>query len=163
MDIKLIFGDITEMGVDAIVNAANGSLRWGSGVCGAIFQKANGLKLQQECDKLAPVNTGDAVMTKGYDLKARYIIHAVGPIYSGSSKDPELLAQAYLNSLKLADEHNLKSIAFPSISTGIYGYPKEEACQIAIKTVKEFVPKSLELVIFVCFVEENYRLYQKYL
>ncbi len=159
MEIKVIKGDITEMGTDAIVNAANTQLRWGSGVCGAIFEKANGYKLQEECNKYTPIKTGEAVMTKGYDLKAKYIIHAAGPVYLGNGEDARLLESAYLNSLKIADENNLKSIAFPSISTGVYGYPREEASLIAINTVKAFEAKSLELVIFVCFDEYTYKLY----
>ena len=159
MEIKVILGDITEMGTDAIVNAANTQLRWGSGVCGAIFNKAGGYKLQEECNKYTPIKTGEAIMTKGYDLKAKYIIHAAGPVYLGNGEDERLLECAYYNSLKLADDNNLKSIAFPSISTGVYGYPREEASIIAIKTVKEFKAKSLELVVFVCFDEYTYKLY----
>ncbi len=159
MDIKVIKGDITEMGVDVIVNAANKELRWGSGVCGAIFEKAGGYKLQEECNKLAPIKTGEAVITNGYNLKAKYIIHTAGPVYMDNNEDARLLSNSYRNSLELADKYNLKSIAFPSISTGVYGYPREDACKIAISIAKEFKAKSLELVIFVCFDDYNYKLY----
>ena len=159
MEIKVIKGDITEMGVDAIVNAANKELRWGSGVCGAIFNKAGGYKLQEECDKLSPIKTGEAVITNGYNLKAKYIIHAAGPVYMDNNEDARLLTNAYKNSLDLAEKYKLKSIAFPSISTGVYGYPVEEASTIAINTVKNYVAKSVELVIFVCFDDYTYHLY----
>lgn len=164
MEIKIIKGDITKLDTDAIVNAANKELRGGSGVCGAIF-KASGHyeELQRECYSKGPIKTGEAAITNGYDLKAKYIIHAVGPKYFLCNNDieaEELLSKAYISSLKLADSYNLKSIAFPSISTGVYGYPREDASIIAIKTVKEFEAKSLELVVFVCFDEYTYKLYQ---
>ena len=160
MEIKIILGDITLSNCDAIVNAANKELRGGSGVCGAIFKKAGWDELQKECYEKGPIKTGEAAYTKGYNLKAKYIIHAVGPIYH-SDADAPLLKSAYISSLKLADSLNLKSIAFPSISTGVYGYPKEKACLIAIDAIKEYVPTSVEVVEFVCFDLETYNLYKK--
>lgn len=160
MEIKIILGDITLSNCDAIVNAANKELRGGSGVCGAIFKKAGWDELQKECYEKGPIKTGEAIETKGYNLKAKYIIHAVGPIYH-SDLDAPLLRSAYTNSLKVAERLNLKSIAFPSISTGVYGYPKEKACLIALDAIKEFIPSSLEVVEFVCFDLETYSLYKK--
>ena len=138
MLINIIKGDITLSDCDAIVNAANERLQGGSGVCGAIFNAAGWNELQTECDKIGGCKTGNAVITSGYNLKAKYVIHAVGPIYKneGSGK---LLAQAYYNSLKVANDIHLTSIAFPSISTGIYGFPVEPAAKIAMKTIKDFM------------------------
>ncbi len=127
MKINIIKGDITELTVDAIVNAANEDLLGGDGVCGAIFCKAGWNAMQAECDKIGHCDTGNAVITKGYNLKAKYVIHAVGPIYFGD-ESKELLAGAYYNSLRVANDNNIRSIAFPSISTGIYGYPLDKAC-----------------------------------
>ena len=152
-------GDITFYEVDAIVNAANTELLAGGGVCGAIFRKAGYVNLQNECDKLAPIKTGEAVITKGYDLKAKYIIHAVGPIYSGNKSAP-YLKNAYINSLKVAEDNNLESIAFPSISTGIYGYPLEEASKIAIDAIMNYKYKNLKKVIMVCFDDNTYQIYK---
>ena len=160
MEIKIILGDITLSNCDAIVNAANRELRGGSGVCGAIFKKAGWDELQKECYEKGPIKTGEAIETKGYNLNAKYIIHAVGPIYHSDSDAP-LLKSAYINSLKVADRLNLKSIAFPSISTGVYGYPKEKACLIAIDAIKEYIPTSVEVVEFVCFDLDTYNLYKK--
>ena len=162
MEIKLIKGDITECNTDAIVNAANRELRWGSGVCGAIFRAAGGSILESECKKKSPINTGEAVLTNGYNLKAKYIIHAVGPIYHDDS-DSVLLYNAYYNSLRIADEYKLNSIAFPSISTGVYGYPKDKAAIIAIKAIKEFKANYLNEVVLVCFDNETYDLYKNIL
>ena len=165
MKINIIIGDITESDCDAIVNAANRELRWGSGVCGAIFRKAGGDILQKECYEKGPIKTGEAIETKGYNLKAKYIIHTAGPVYHDYSKEESkrLLSNSYLNSMKLADKLKLKSIAFPSISTGVYGYPLDKACRIAIKTIKEYNPISLELVVIVCFDEKTYNEYIKIL
>lgn len=137
MNINIIKGDITELAVDAIVNAANEELLGGAGVCGAIFSKAGWNAMQAECDKIGHCNTGNAVITKGYNLKAKYVIHAVGPVYIGDESE-ELLSGAYYNSLRVANENNIRTIAFPSISTGIYGYPLDKACPIAIKAIKKF-------------------------
>lgn len=161
MEIKIVRKNIVDSDCDAIVNAANRQLLAGSGVCYAIFKGAGKEELQKECDTLSPIKTGEAVITKGYNLKAKYVIHAVGPKYYENSVEDNkrLLRDAYLNSLKLADSYKLKSIAFPSISTGVYGYPKEEACLIALDTVKNYKATSLELVELVCFEDDTYNLY----
>src|SRR3970282_1019633 len=133
--LELIEGDITEQETDAIVNAANSSLVGGGGVDGAIH-RAGGPKILEECRKLGGCPTGEARITTGGNLKARYVIHVVGPVYrDGRHKEPEYLASAYKYCLKLASEYKIKSIAFPSISTGAYGYPVEEAADIALSTV----------------------------
>ena len=163
MKISIKIGDITESDCDAIVNAANKELRGGSGVCGAIFKKAGWDILQKECYEKGPIKTGEAIETKGYNLKAKYIIHAAGPIYFNYSKEESkrLLSNSYLNSLKLADRLGLKSIAFPSISTGVYGYPVEEACKIALDVINNYKPESLELVEIVCFDKNTFDEYNK--
>ena len=152
MPFQILHNDITNMETDAIVNAANSKLLEGGGVCGEIFSKAGRDELQKECTLLAPCAVGHAVITKGYNLKSKYIIHAVGPIYKdGNSNEETYLKSAYENSLKLAKDYNLKSIAFPLISAGIYGYPKEEALNIAISTIKEFLKDNemdIYLVVF---------------
>ena len=161
--IELIRGDITKQEVDAIVNAANSSLLGGGGVDGAIHRAA-GPQLLEECRTLNGCPAGDARITKGYRLPARYVIHAVGPRYrDGKHGEPELLASAYRRALEVALENGVKSIAFPNISTGIYGYPKEEAAEIAIREVKEFLAKhpEIEKVVFVAFDPENYRIYKE--
>lgn len=152
--------DITEFDGDCIVNAANTELRAGGGVCGAIFKKAGYKELQDECNFLAPIKTGEAVLTKGYNLKANFIIHTAGPIYRGPASAKYLKA-SYLNSLKLADEKGLKSIAFPSISTGIYGYPKEEAAKIALDVVLNYKPRNLKEVFLICFDKETLDIYRR--
>ena len=152
MPFQILHNDITNMETDAIVNAANSKLLEGGGVCGEIFSKAGRDELQKECTLLAPCAVGHAVITKGYNLKSKYIIHAVGPIYKdGNSNEETYLKSAYENSLKLAKDYNLKSIAFPLISAGIYGYPKEEALNIAISTINEFLKDNemdIYLVVF---------------
>ncbi|HEU5099291.1 MAG TPA: O-acetyl-ADP-ribose deacetylase [Roseiflexaceae bacterium] len=148
--VELIQGDIVVQDVDAIVNAANSSLLGGGGVDGAIHRAA-GPDLLAECRRLGGCPTGEARITKGCRLKARHVIHAVGPVYRGQARDAELLASAYRSSLRLASEHGLKTIAFPAISTGIYGYPLGEAAPIALQTAKQYLAQHPEiaLVLFV--------------
>ena len=163
--IQLIYGDITKCDTDAIVNAANTSLLGGGGVDGAIHWAA-GSGLLAECKKLNGCPTGFAKITKGYNLKARHVIHTVGPRWRGGfHQEAELLKNCYLNSLKLAQENGLKSVAFPNISTGIYGFPKNDAAKIAVDTVFSFVSQNNlpEKIIFVVFDEENLYLYEKLL
>jgi O-acetyl-ADP-ribose deacetylase (regulator of RNase III) len=163
--IELIMGDITTLKVDAIVNAANNSLLGGGGVDGAIHRAA-GPSLLQECSKLNGCETGDAKLTNGYDLHAHYIIHTVGPVWMGGMRDEHaLLASCYQKSLKLAKEKNIKTIAFPGISTGVYGFPKDQAAFIALTETKRFLKKNPfpEKVFFVAFEEDNYNLYQSLL
>lgn len=160
--IELIQGDITQLQVDAIVNAANTSLLGGGGVDGAIHRAA-GPELLAECRTLNGCKTGDAKITQGYRLPARYVIHTVGPVWHGGSrKEPELLASCYRRSLEVAVENGVKSIAFPNISTGVYNYPKVEAADIAIREVQNFLKNnsSIELVVFAVFDDENYQIYR---
>lgn len=160
--IVLYQGDITEMHVDAIVNAANKSLLGGGGVDGAIHRAA-GPKLLDECKKLDGCETGKAKITEAYRLACRYVIHAVGPVwYGGKNNEEEMLASAYRNSLQLAADKKLESIAFPNISTGVYRFPKKLAAEIAIKTVRAFLDKesSLEQVFFCVFDDENFEIYE---
>jgi O-acetyl-ADP-ribose deacetylase (regulator of RNase III) len=162
--IEIIQGDITKIKVDAIVNAANSSLLGGGGVDGAIH-RAGGPAILEDCMKIrakqGDCKTGEAVITGAGNLPARYVIHTVGPVWNGGQKgEPEKLANCYLNSLRLAVENNCKTVAFPNISTGVYGYPKEEAAKIAYQTVVNFLAcnEQIEKVIFVCFDEDNYLL-----
>lgn len=139
MTLKFLNADITTLKVDAIVNAANTQLLAGGGVCGAIFRAAGYRELQAACNKLAPIQTGEAVITPGFNLPAKFIIHTAGPIYQGGQFGEEnLLRNCYANSLKLAAENNLKSIAFPLISSGIYGYPPADALKVAVRAIKDF-------------------------
>lgn len=163
--LEVLQGDITGLSVDAIVNAANSSLLGGGGVDGAIHRKA-GPELVRECRLLGGCATGEVKMTQGYLLPARFVLHAVGPVWHGGGSDEaELLASCYRNALALAQRHELKTIAFPAISTGIYGYPKTEAAAIAVKTVKAHLAEASlpELVIFCCFDAETAGLYRKIL
>ena len=160
--IEIFKGDITKLKVDAIVNAANSSLLGGCGVDGAIHRAA-GPKLLEECKKLNGCKTGEAKITKGYKLQSKFVIHTVGPIWNGGNyNEDELLTNCYLNSLKLAVENKIKTIAFPAISTGVYGFPLERAAQIAIKAVKKFIQseKSIQKIIFVCFDDRAYQTYK---
>jgi O-acetyl-ADP-ribose deacetylase (regulator of RNase III) len=161
--LELLEGDITDQDTDAIVNAANRSLLGGGGVDGAIHRAA-GPQLLVECRTLGGCQTGDAKITKGYRLRAKYVIHTVGPIYhSDGKKAPELLASCYRRSLELASENKLKSVAFPSISTGAYGYPLEEAAPIALRTVMDYLKShpDIQWVRFVLFGKEAYQAYEK--
>jgi len=167
--LRLVQGDITEMETDAIVNAANPSLMGGGGVDGAIHRKG-GPKILEECKRIRAsewpngLPTGKAVITTGGNLKAKYVIHTVGPVWQGGkSGEAELLAEAYRNSLKLAASKGLKTIAFPSISTGAYGYPVEKASRIALSTVKEFLEKEdkLEEVTLVLFTKHDFEIYKE--
>jgi O-acetyl-ADP-ribose deacetylase (regulator of RNase III) len=160
--IELIKGDITQLNVDAIVNAANSSLMGGGGVDGAIH-RAGGPAILDECRKIiarqGSCKTGNAVITTGGNLPAKFVIHTVGPVWNdGNNQEAEKLADCYRNSLELAVENNCKTIAFPNISTGIFGFPKDKAAEIAVKTVSEFISKTDEIqkVTFVCFDQENF-------
>jgi len=155
--IKIELGDITEFEGDAIVNAANEQLSGGEGVDGAIHRAA-GPKLLEECETLGGCGVGQAKITGGYDLKAKRVIHTVGPVWEdGETGEKKLLANCYNNSLCLAEEHEIRTIAFPAISTGVYGYPMDEAAQIAIVTAKQFLETNElpEQVTFICFDEDS--------
>lgn len=161
-EITIIQGDITTLKVDAIVNAANSSLLGGGGVDGAIHRAA-GAGLLKECRALHGCNTGDAKITGGYNLPARFVIHTVGPVWQGGKdKEAILLANCYHNSLQLAADHHLQTIAFPAISTGIYGYPFDQASGIAIQTVTDFLkkPGTIREVIFVLFGKQDYETFK---
>lgn len=156
-------GDITQLNCECIVNAANNSLLGGGGVDGAIHQAA-GPELLEECRNLHGCETGAAKITGGYQLKAKYIIHTVGPIYSGSREDKVALASCYRSSLELAKEYNIHSIAFPAISTGVYGYPLQEAVKIAYITVQKWLADRQEYdlqVIFCCYDLKTYEMYKE--
>ncbi|HXF95321.1 MAG TPA: O-acetyl-ADP-ribose deacetylase [Gemmatimonadales bacterium] len=160
--IEAVQGDITTQDVDAIVNAANTTLLGGGGVDGAIHRAA-GPELLEECRALGGCPTGEARITRGYRLPAKYVIHTVGPVWTGGSRgEPELLRACYVNSLALAAAHGVRSIAFPSISTGAYRYPIEQAARIAVETVREVLraPSPVELVRFVCFTPRDLQVYR---
>ncbi len=153
MPFTIVRQDITKMKVDAIVNAANTDLQMGGGVCGAIFKAAGAAKLQAACDKLAPIKTGEAVITPGFDLPAKFVIHAAGPVYryQNAEQSEKLLRSAYIESLRLAIENKCESIAFPLISSGIYGYPKDEALKVATSAIQDFLVNNdidITLVVF---------------
>jgi O-acetyl-ADP-ribose deacetylase len=163
--LRAIQGDITQLNVDAIVNAANSSLQDGSGVNGAIHRAA-GNELSRECCMLGGCPTGQARLTRGYRLPAKFVIHTVGPVWHGGKQnEAKLLASCYRESLALAAAKQLTSIAFPCISTGIFGYPPEQATNVAIATVREYIrsPCSLREVIFCCYSESDLALYQSHL
>jgi len=159
--IELVQGDITELETDAIVNAANSALKLGGGVAGAIARKG-GSKIQEECDRIGGTFVGGAVITTGGNLKAKYVIHAVGPRY-GEGNEDEKLKNATLNSLKLADEHKLKSIAFPAISTGIFGFPIDKCAKIMLSNTVSYLQgeTGLERVIFCLFDAKAYQAFEK--
>ncbi len=161
--IEIIRGDITRLNVDAIVNAANRSLLGGGGVDGAIHRAA-GPQLLEACELLNGCNTGDAKITPGFRLPSKYVIHTVGPVWKdGKFHEKELLASCYRQSLRIAYQNNIKNIAFPNISTGVYGFPKQEAASIAIETVQNFLSDHPEIdkVIFCCFDDENFSIYNR--
>lgn len=166
---NVVRGDITKMEVDAIVNAANSSLMGGGGVDGAIH-RAGGPAILEQCRQIVARQgrcaTGEAVITTGGNLPSRYVIHTVGPVWNGGHhNEAQLLANAYRNSLKLARENGVKTIAFPNISTGVYSFPKDKAATIAVETVKSFLTSDTQIqnVYFVCFDQENYELYHRLL
>jgi O-acetyl-ADP-ribose deacetylase (regulator of RNase III) len=162
--IELVKGDITKIKADAIVNAANTSLLGGGGVDGAIHRAA-GPQLLEECEKLNGCETGQAKITKGYKLHSRYVIHTVGPVWhGGAAKEEQLLASCYRNSLELAKKYSLRSIAFPSISTGAYRFPIEKAAEIAFMTVGVFLKSNADMfdkIIFVLFSDKDFELYER--
>lgn len=163
MTLALHRGDITKLDVDAIVNAANSALLGGGGVDGAIHRAA-GPELLAECRTLGRCPTGEARITRGYRLPARHVIHTVGPVWRGGTQgEPELLASCYHNSLALAVEHGVRTIAFPAISCGVYGYPLDQAARIAVAETVRFVREhsSIETVLFVCFEEDCARAYER--
>lgn len=152
MPLEIVKNDITVMRVDAIVNAANEQLMQGGGVCGAIFAAAGAEKLTQACDEIGFCNTGEAVLTPGFALPATYIIHTVGPVWQGGNAgETELLASCYDHSLALANEHGIRSIAFPLISAGIYGFPKDVALRVAITQIDRFLEQNEMDVCLVLF------------
>ncbi|MBE7177592.1 MAG: O-acetyl-ADP-ribose deacetylase [Mucilaginibacter polytrichastri] len=165
--IRLLKGDITKIEADAIVNAANNTLLGGGGVDGAIH-RAGGPEILRACriihNEKGGCPTGEAVITTAGKLPAKFVIHTVGPVWKGgSSNEPEVLKGCYENSLRLAEKNGVKTLAFPNISTGIYGYPKDKAAKIAVDTVRHYVSHAEMHIIFVCFDDDNYALYQQLL
>ena len=162
VNIEVVSGDITaQRDVEAVVNAANAELESGGGVAGAIHNAA-GPGLAEEARPLAPIGSGEAVITGGHDLPNRYVIHALGPVYGRDHPEEDLLANCYRNSLALAEEYGIGSVAFPAISTGVFGYPKEEAAEVTLRTVTEEAEnlRSVRLVRFVLFGEEDRKVYE---
>ncbi|MFP4135897.1 MAG: macro domain-containing protein [Candidatus Acetothermia bacterium] len=162
--LELLEGDITRQETEAVVNAANKRLAPGGGVAGAIHRAA-GPKLWEESRKLGGCETGEAKITGGYELPASYVIHTVGPVYSGSPEDPELLESSYKNSLELAKEKGIESVSFPALSTGAFGYPEKEAGEIALKTIKDFLENNSvpELVRLVLYGKTSFRTHEEIL
>jgi O-acetyl-ADP-ribose deacetylase (regulator of RNase III) len=162
--IEIMQGDITALKLDAIVNAANTTLLGGGGVDGAIHRAA-GPELLNECRKIGGCPTGEARITKAYNLPSKYVIHTVGPIYHGKDDDRRLLSLCYRNSLELAVKYNIRSIAFPAISCGVYGYPIKDACRIAMDTTCQFLGKNstMKKVVFILFSADTYNVYKEYL
>ena len=162
MPLEIVRNDLTKMDVDAIVNAANTELKMGGGVCGAIFQAAGVNELTKACDEIGRCAVGQAVITDGFNVPAKYIIHTPGPIWKGGShQEAHLLKKSYEHSLELAEKYNCESVAFPLISTGIYGYPKEQALQIAISTISTYLLHHDMLVYLVVFDKTSFKLSQK--
>lgn len=163
-EFELLQGDITKQETEAVVNAANKKLAPGGGVAGAIHRAA-GPKLWEESKQLGGCETGEAKLTKGYELPAAYVIHTVGPVYSDSPEDPKLLESSYRNSLELAKKERVKSVSFPALSTGAFGYPEKEAGEIAVNTIKSFLENNgiPELVRLVLYGESSFRLHEKIL
>jgi O-acetyl-ADP-ribose deacetylase len=162
MPMKIVRNDITKMKVDAVVNAANEELKMGGGVCGAIFAAAGASVLQEECGKIGKCSVGQAVVTKGYSLPVQYIIHTVGPVWKGGAfGEEDFLRSCYRNSLELAWQSKCKSIAFPLISSGVYGYPKDQALHIAISTISEFLVHHDILVYLVVYDKKSYVISEK--
>jgi len=159
--LELVAGDITVQDTEAVVNAANKALSPGGGVSGAIHRAA-GPELWDECRTLGGCRTGEAKLSRGYNLKAKYVIHTVGPVYSSSKSDPEDLRDCYKNSLLLASRNKIRSVSFPSISTGVFGYPVKEASRVALKTITNFLEEhpEIELVRMVLFTEGDYGIYK---
>jgi len=161
--LEIVKGDITKQDTVAVVNAANKKLAPGGGVAGAIHRAA-GEELWEECKKIGYCETGEAKITKGYNLPNKYVIHTVGPVYYGKGNEAELLKSCYLNSLKLADENGIKSVSFPAISTGIFGYPVEEAAEVALKTISEYLQKenkNIKIVRMVLYDLNSYLIHRK--
>jgi O-acetyl-ADP-ribose deacetylase (regulator of RNase III) len=160
-DLEIIKGDITNQDTEAVVNAANTRLAPGGGVAGAIHSAA-GPELWAECKGLGGCGTGEAKITKAYNLPNKYVIHTVGPVYSGTESDAKLLESCYLNSLKLADEYEIKSISFPAISTGIFGYPLKEASEVAVRTISDYLKGAtgIKLVRMVLYDEVAYQTHE---
>lgn len=158
--IELVQGDITDLTTDAIVNAANTSLRLGGGVAGAIARKG-GPQIQKECDKIGGIHVGGAVVTTGGNLRAKYVIHAVGPVH-GTEHEDEKLKDATLNSLKLANQNQIKSIAFPAISTGVFGFPKDRCATIMLSTAIAYLegPTELERVVFCLYNQQTLKIFE---
>jgi O-acetyl-ADP-ribose deacetylase (regulator of RNase III) len=158
--IQLVKGDITDLATDVIVNAANTSLKFGGGVAGAIARKG-GRKIQEECDEIGGTPVGGAVITTGGNLRAKHVIHAVGPVH-GMEHEDEKLKDATLNSLKLADKHNLKSLAFPAISTGVFGFPKDRCAIIMLSTAIAYLegPTKLERVAFCLYDQQTFKIFK---